>query len=46
MGQAAGVLAARAVKDGEVPSKVNHRKVQRDLVKQDVYLPDEIHCQL
>lgn len=42
MGQAAGVLAACAIKSGTAPSAVPYRNVQRELINQNVYLPKEI----
>ena len=39
MGQAAGVAAAIAVKEGIQPRQVNHGKLQETLLDQDVPLP-------
>ncbi len=39
MGQAAGVAAALAVKEGIQPRQVNYRKLQKKLLDQDVPLP-------
>lgn len=39
MGQAAGTAAAIAVKDGIQPRQVNYRKLQKNLLDQDVPLP-------
>lgn len=42
MGQAAGVLAACAVKSGREPSRVACQDVQRGLLAQDIYLPKRV----
>lgn len=46
MGQAAGALAACSVRNSIAPDLVNHRLVQAELLKQDVYLPEKVKASL
>jgi hypothetical protein len=42
MGEAAGTAAAIALKDGVKPRKADIKKVQKKLLEQGVWLPNEV----